>query len=844
MSFQLAPQLIFKWFDDNNNPASGWLVTTFEAGTTTPTTTWSDDQGTTPNDNPIKLDSRGEARIYLSTDVVYKFQITDPLGGNVQTFDNITGVGGVFDGGGGSPEGAIGDLQLNKNGSEFGASGLNWVNGVLTITNDGNGSQVVDFSDPSKVVTTTTYDTGILEDTVSSGVAQTDYIGGAGTLSVLSDATRQSITMDNVSILSDSSSVFGLGVVVGESVGLVDGSIDYSSDVFRFRENGVTRGFNALSITYDNSTSGLVANEVQGALDELKDEIDNSSISPAGATTEIQVNVGGAFGAYDTLTYDGSKLLVPQIGSDIWAEYVNKIYAKRITANNAGGVWNDRLLEVTQNDNTSNTVPVYITGTQDTDLIYVSHSGTGDSLNISHQGSSRAIYANSQSGPYSIYVEGGTTSSIYADKGITLGNNTTSTVNGTFRYTGSDAEVLKGGVWTSITTNSGTPAGSNTEIQFNNSGAFGASSSLTWDGSILDIGGDLGVTGLTASGDVLFNGATVDISTGVFTVSSGNGFSVNNAGEVTGTAINGVTGDFSGLLEADSLDIANDADVGGTFTADKGVFEGQAEQLITRASSLTGNPQLSFYQKTSFVAFIDYLDAGDVFRMRNQNGHTLLGGDGAFQLELSSGLVEISENTEVDGTLQVNGATNFGRLASAPIAGASGDYYYDTTENVPYYWNGTEWFQFAECNKPFIDLRTNLGVQHIVTQASVDEDFLGWITSQSEDTNDFSLNTNTGVYTYNGPDGLKFDGTLSCSGTANTTNLNATLKIYVDAGSGFQEVIQSAYPIEFDGANDRSGVQLTTAVLNNGDKLKVTIRGSKTGTITFGYMRKHVREVS
>jgi len=36
---------------------------------------------------------------------------------------------------------------------------------------------------------------------------------------------------------------------------------------------------------------------------------------------------------------------------------------------------------------------------------------------------------------------------------------------------------------------SATPAGNDTEIQFNDSGAFGASSSLTWDGTELEIGG-------------------------------------------------------------------------------------------------------------------------------------------------------------------------------------------------------------------------------------------------------------------------------------------------------------------------------------------------------------------
>lgn len=56
---------------------------------------------------------------------------------------------------------------------------------------------------------------------------------------------------------------------------------------------------------------------------------------------------------------------------------------------------------------------------------------------------------------------------------------------------------------------SGVVAGSNTQIQFNNSGVFGASSNLTWNGSVL------ATTGFTASSDSSFT------STGALTISKG-----------------------------------------------------------------------------------------------------------------------------------------------------------------------------------------------------------------------------------------------------------------------------------------------------------------------------------
>lgn len=51
------------------------------------------------------------------------------------------------------------------------------------------------------------------------------------------------------------------------------------------------------------------------------------------------------------------------------------------------------------------------------------------------------------------------------------------------------------------------PAGSNTEIQFNNSGAFGASSNLTWNGTALGVTGDVTVSAnLKADGEFWIDG--------------------------------------------------------------------------------------------------------------------------------------------------------------------------------------------------------------------------------------------------------------------------------------------------------------------------------------------------
>jgi hypothetical protein len=68
----------------------------------------------------------------------------------------------------------------------------------------------------------------------------------------------------------------------------------------------------------------------------------------------------------------------------------------------------------------------------------------------------------------------------------------------------------------------GVVAGSNTQVQFNNSGVFGASANLTWNGTVL------GTTGFTASSDSTFT------STGALLISKG------TTGQQPGTPVTGM----------------------------------------------------------------------------------------------------------------------------------------------------------------------------------------------------------------------------------------------------------------------------------------------------------------
>jgi hypothetical protein len=71
-------------------PLANGSVTVYLAGTTTLTDTWQDKDLETLNTNPITLDARGEALVWLDTTKTYKFLLKNAGGQTQWTVDNIT----------------------------------------------------------------------------------------------------------------------------------------------------------------------------------------------------------------------------------------------------------------------------------------------------------------------------------------------------------------------------------------------------------------------------------------------------------------------------------------------------------------------------------------------------------------------------------------------------------------------------------------------------------------------------------------------------------------------------------------------------------------------------------
>ena len=85
----LTPTAKMQFFNADGTPLVGGKLYTYTAGTTTPQPTYTDSSGGSANTNPVILDSRGEANIWLGG-ATYKFKLADSNDVEIWTVDNIS----------------------------------------------------------------------------------------------------------------------------------------------------------------------------------------------------------------------------------------------------------------------------------------------------------------------------------------------------------------------------------------------------------------------------------------------------------------------------------------------------------------------------------------------------------------------------------------------------------------------------------------------------------------------------------------------------------------------------------------------------------------------------------
>lgn len=101
MTLSLTPAPVFQFFY-NGQPAVGYKLFTYAAGTTTKLPTFTTFAGNSANTNPIVLDSQGIATIWLTGGVYYKFELcppndSDPPASPIYTTDSIAGLATAYE---------------------------------------------------------------------------------------------------------------------------------------------------------------------------------------------------------------------------------------------------------------------------------------------------------------------------------------------------------------------------------------------------------------------------------------------------------------------------------------------------------------------------------------------------------------------------------------------------------------------------------------------------------------------------------------------------------------------------------------------------------------------------
>jgi hypothetical protein len=128
MTALLSPSAKQPFTDTSGAPAAGYKLYTYLNGTTTPQATFQDRAGTVANTNPITLDSRGEAVVYLTPGVVYRYVLKTADGVTVWTRDDVSAFAGEAESVHYTPSGGIQRTVADKladsvSVKDFGAKG-------------------------------------------------------------------------------------------------------------------------------------------------------------------------------------------------------------------------------------------------------------------------------------------------------------------------------------------------------------------------------------------------------------------------------------------------------------------------------------------------------------------------------------------------------------------------------------------------------------------------------------------------------------------------------------------------------------------------------------------------
>jgi len=230
----------------------------------------------------------------------------------------------------------------------------------------------------------------------------------------------------------------------------------------------------------------------------------SATATPAGSNTQVQYNNGGAFAGSSNMTFNGTTLTVAGLSNtgvtvlgDNSADSTTIAGAQIVLSNLSDALGSPEATTLVYDGNSIKSDEIDL---KVWDLKLVDYTGTP---------------ANDQ-----VAVFNGSTKTVDGSNSLTFNGTTLSITGEITASTGMSASYFMGdgsrltGI---VAGGGGTPAGSNTQIQFNNAGAFGASSNLTFGSNVLTTQG-LSVTANTTLGDA--SGDTVTINAETITLAN------------------------------------------------------------------------------------------------------------------------------------------------------------------------------------------------------------------------------------------------------------------------------------------------------------------------------------
>jgi hypothetical protein len=285
----------FRVAKDDGTPAVGWKLHSYEAGTSTPKATYTDQTGTTANANPVIMNSVGEASVWLTGS--YKLVLTDENGVVKWTLDQVNAAeDGQF-----TSLTATGVVSL----ASLVVTGNETVNGNLTVNGSGTVLGVLGSTTALKAGTNPAT-TGSLRLPFNSPVTFRNAANTAdvSALNVVSSdtVTLGASTVPQLNIDHDNTQATGRISLRGRVVGLVSSlGPDLAATPSVKLANIFTVTYSGAA-TITNFTEGLIGQEITIIFMNGNTTVqDNATVQLAGGT-----NFVGTTDDVLKLVYDGT----------------------------------------------------------------------------------------------------------------------------------------------------------------------------------------------------------------------------------------------------------------------------------------------------------------------------------------------------------------------------------------------------------------------------------------------------------------------------------------------------------------------------------------------------------